>query len=414
MFDEITLLLARPIPRRQALKLAGLAVAAAILTRVGIKPAFAQSNCSCSGLPLRRGEACCNGVIYDVTTHCCTGAGLLRKSPILDLAACPDRAPRPGHVPSAAPGGCGAGILASLLPNGFLDVDFVPCCNEHARCYDTCYAPQAGLEFSRRKADCDTELARCIATACQQAFPLEDQQESLATCLRAARSYQRSFSTFGGPAYLQRQMRACDCCAGDLSCCPPTHVLCDGVCCILGQQCVDGRCTTPCDPPRGLCDCMCVDLQSDANNCGACGAKCPTKAPYCLGGLCTACASLTEKVCAPLCAPSDYQCCDGDPQSPAVGCPPGAQCCSGGPGHRNRCIAIDSFCCNFNPLKPVSVCPPGYGCCENQCYPPGWSCCGFEGNACPPNATCCDGVCCTPFQCCGVGNMCWPMGSEYC
>src|SRR4051794_23358391 len=58
LFDELTLLLARPLPRRQALKLAGLAVAAAFLMRVGIKPAFAQSNCSCNGLPLRRGEAC--------------------------------------------------------------------------------------------------------------------------------------------------------------------------------------------------------------------------------------------------------------------------------------------------------------------------------------------------------------------
>lgn len=413
LFDELTLLIVRPIPRRQALQLAGLAVATTFLTRFGIRPAFAQSNCSCNGLPLRRGEACCNGVVYEPVTHCCTAAGIVRKSPILDLAACPGRAPKPGHVPTAIPGGCGAGILPVPLPDGYRNVDFRPCCEEHARCYNTCYAPQTGLEFSRRKADCDTGLGLCIAALCRQTFLLEE-EEALDACLTAARGYQRTMSDFGRAAYDRLQREACDCCAGDVACCPETHVMCGGVCCSLGQQCVDGRCTTPCDPPLGVCDGCCVDLENDPKNCGACGEHCPTQAPYCLAGKCTECTDETEKRCGSLCVPADYQCCSTEADSPAVGCPPEAQCCSGGSAHRNYCIALDSQCCNSNPLKPLSVCPPGYVCCENECYPPGWSCCGFQGNACPPNSTCCNGVCCSPFQCCGVGDMCWPRGSEYC
>jgi hypothetical protein len=236
LLDQVSLILASQLPRRQVFKLIGVTLAGAALANVGIKPAWARSNCFCNGEPLQFGEACCSTVSppqpYHVDTACCTSAGVQQKYPIKDLAACPNRVPHPGHVPTS--NGC------TLSPDSFGAADFTPCCNGHDICYDTC---------NSNKATCDSTFLTCLQSACQAAYgsaPIR-----LSACLRVAQAYSRAVSSVD-KFYNDAQKEACDCCAGDQPCCPSGQSLCEGVCCDPGEECVNGQCTSSTCTP-GTC-----------------------------------------------------------------------------------------------------------------------------------------------------------------
>src|SRR4051794_26022405 len=52
LFDNLSKIMASPIPRRETIRLAALAIAGVTLTSLGIKPAWARTNCFCNGVPL--------------------------------------------------------------------------------------------------------------------------------------------------------------------------------------------------------------------------------------------------------------------------------------------------------------------------------------------------------------------------
>jgi Stigma-specific protein, Stig1 len=86
--------------------------------------------------------------------------------------------------------------------------------------------------------------------------------------------------------------------------CPPSDVLCSGVCtnlatntshcgkcghaCPSGSRCIRGQCTT-CKPDETRCHGKCVKLASHPKHCGTCGNECPPGA-RCVKGNC-----VTEK-----------------------------------------------------------------------------------------------------------------------
>lgn len=107
-----------------------------------------------------------------------------------------------------------------------------------------------------------------------------------------------------------------------------------GSSCKDGQACVDGRCL--CDTPdMTLCSSQCVDLQSDAHNCGACGNACPGFQDMLIGGISPSGSPVCLMGrCSFSCAPGYADCdgrldngCEVDLNSDAINCGAcGAKC----------------------------------------------------------------------------------------
>jgi hypothetical protein len=249
IFDDVARIIVSSIPRRKALKLSLAGLAGAALMEFGLRPAWAAVSCDC------------NGITFDTDTACCTPSGVQQKHPILDLAACPDKAPHPGFVP--IPNGCGpaGGSLAPFIPERFGPANFTSCCNTHDVCYGTC---------NDDKGDCDNSFFGCLASTCTSAFLLRPPQ-LLAACLTVAGIYFSAVSLRGQKFYDAAQTQACDCCGpqGCNSCegagtCAGAPVCGDGGCvcfqtvegngfCHRGQPCAGSQtCTSTADCPSGF------------------------------------------------------------------------------------------------------------------------------------------------------------------
>ena len=270
IFDNLARTLGGTIPRRTALKLAVLGVVGAALSEFGVKSAWAQ-NCLCNGQP------------YNPTTACCTPFGVQPKHPIINLAACPNKVPHPGHPQT--PNGCGpAGAwYTPLIPNRWGLANFTTCCNTHDNCYGRCNDPKGG---------CDTDFLGCLRDACFDAYlPLFLFPHLLASCLVAAQTYYEFVNRGGGSAYSAAQSGACDCCGtqsctqtcagsacGSLPSCAPggdcvcfTSVEGTGACVHGSTPCSSvPRCTTTADCPSGY---ACLTT-SCCGPFGVCGPLC--------------------------------------------------------------------------------------------------------------------------------------------
>jgi hypothetical protein len=210
--------------------------------------------------------------------------------------------------------------------------------------------------------------------------------------------------------------------------CREPRVKCHGVCCLTGEECVNGRClplgthdncagvgdmcaaneTCCCDPelPPGLL-CNCINLSSDdINHCGACDNPCSGVYDACCGGVCRDLNS--DEVNCGDCfhdCPGTTICQEGD-----CLCPSGLTDCGGG-----RCLNLQTDNAN------CGACGRACGSCEHcdngvcqlpsnsaNC-PPGQD---FDPQTCmckcPLGQTVCGTVCCDTTSVCSGGHCCGP------
>ncbi len=190
----------------------------------------------------------------------------------------------------------------------------------------------------------------------------------------------------------------------------PLHCGACPTACAAGQQCVSGVCRVGCPAPNQLCGAapmqMCVNPQTDANNCGMCGAACmaPNATPGCAAGRCqVAACNAGFGNCDGLFANG----CEVATASSATHC---GRCGNVCPSPPNTLLPLClAGACSFR------ACTPGFANCDanaaNGCETSVFtdtSNCGRCGNACPIpiNAapSCARGVCGLASCNAGFGN----------
>jgi hypothetical protein len=272
LFDDIARSMAGAGSRRDAFRYAVMGLAGLALTKLGVKTAWAASNCLC------------NGVVYDSSLSCCTTAGVVHKHPIASLASCPTRVPNATHT--CVPNGCG-GDGGIPVPNGYLAADFRPSCNAHDCCYDAC------TTSGTAKATCDTNLRNGLNAACSAAYPGTGLMDRIkrSTCQSTASTYYSFVTNYGQQYFDAAQQQSCDCC-GTQPC-----TTCAGSACGSLPRC---SATNP--------DCLCFTTPEGAGACIPGSTPCAglttcTSSAQCPPGYgCTAtscCGSVG--VCGPLC-----------------------------------------------------------------------------------------------------------------
>ena len=136
---------------------------------------------------------------YDPATHCCSpSAGVVPKYPIADVAACPQRVPRPGHKPTA--NGCGPEKGIKVPDRPFWLADFKPACDFHDICYETCRVP---------KSICDRSFLRRMNAQCSAQYGSGVRYR---LCRGIAYDYYTAVATGGSGAYEAAQKLARQCC----------------------------------------------------------------------------------------------------------------------------------------------------------------------------------------------------------
>lgn len=268
-FDDLARSAGSNVSRRGALKITALGLAGLTLYRLGWPNAWAAGNCLC------------NGIVYDSDSGCCTAHGVVQKNPIANLADCPNKVKNATHV--CSPNGCG-GEGGYQPPQGFFKANFMPACNTHDCCYDTCNGD---------KAACDNAFLAALQASCQAAYPGTGVLDGIkrSSCLSAASTYYDFVHAFGQKYFDQAQRQACDCC-GQQNCATCAGGVCGALpACAGGGDCVCF--TTP--QGDGACihgDTPCAGAQVCASN-----SDCPPgygcAATNCCGG---------SALCGPLCS----------------------------------------------------------------------------------------------------------------
>jgi hypothetical protein len=413
-FDDLARALTEALPRREALRRLGGGLAATMLASLGLhKVVWGQA--------VQPAQSCtCNGVTYDPQKECCTPAGVQKKWPIENLAACPNRVKRPEHVPTPT---YGCGNAERNFPDRFLEANFVRCCNAHDICYDTC---------NTNRDICDRDLFICGTAVCLLAYPLGGPIRT--TCLGIVEGAYAAVRFKGQQYYDGAQKLACNCCEGDSCGCPSGQIVINGRCgcpvdkslcndmcvdtgtdpnncgrcgnvCSAGQSCVSGRCEgggSTC--PDGLTSCngVCVDTNNDLRNCGACGRVCPEQlnaVGTCNGGYCGGVCNAGYYHC----DLNDHRGCETDIRTDPRNCGGCGNVCASG----QRCV--DRKC-----VDGGSTCPDGLTRCNGFCVDPSSDSnnCGACGNRCTGGWACRNGEC----QCPGFApRTCTaPDGSRFC
>ena len=224
-FDNFMRSVASQATRRDALRVSAQGAFVSFMASLGLRPAHAAADCLCGRQ------------LYDPQTQCCTPTGVQAKSPIADLARCPDRVASPSYT--CVPNGCGAEGGASF-PGGYGSASFLPCCNGHDCCWGRCRNDRDG---------CDATFLGCMRGACDAAYPpdfvplpggigsYDRNRIDRSLCRGQANSYYGAVQSFVGTnAYNAAQQNACDCC-GTQPC--PT---CPGGTCSSLPSCQDPGC----------------------------------------------------------------------------------------------------------------------------------------------------------------------------
>ena len=373
--DELARSLAKPMPRRRAIRVVAATIVGASL----------QSTGSLARAGLGRAQHICDTRVSKEGWKYC--------SPASD-ACFPTCCPREW---SCCKGKCGSNGCCEMF-----------CCNPCKRCVgEGKCAPASG-----NREQCGTECCRpgqyCASPArgicCNEG-------EVLCRILGTPGSGDRGTGGKCCP-------RGAKCCANDTlaSCCGPQQTCSRGACgCPSGKKKCGQRC---CDKNDKCCDGKCCGTKETC-----CDGKCCGEKQTCCSGNC--CDKATQKCCPQRCCKKAQTCC-GD-----ICCDKDETCCGG-----QTCCKKGEMCCGNDCCKSTEVCiatsQTGFArssssrssravirrvCCPrpralgtSRCCPPG-TVAGRSGpvpECCPPGrADCCtgeDGVGCLPGQTCVNGS----------
>jgi hypothetical protein len=141
-------------------------------------------------------------VPFNGLQQCCgSGGAPVAKSPIANLADCPDRVSKPGFVVDEN----GCGTKEHPLPHNYGKAEFTPVCNVHDDCYGSC---------PNDKQACDNQLLSSMDAICVNRFNrLSDLPDKIA-CRQFVRGIGgKALSTkIAQDAYDRAQKDGCQCC----------------------------------------------------------------------------------------------------------------------------------------------------------------------------------------------------------
>ena len=147
-------------------------------------------------------SAVCGGVPFDGQTQCCGGNGApVAKTPIANLADCPDRISTPGYV--VPTNGCGT--TEHRLPDHYGKADFTPACNTHDTCWGTC---------PNTKQACDDQVLALLDDICVRTFNRPFDLGDRFLCRKETRIAGREIlsTQIAKDAYDRAQKEGCQCC----------------------------------------------------------------------------------------------------------------------------------------------------------------------------------------------------------
>ena len=144
--------------------------------------------------------------VWDKKTQCCTEDGIAQKYPIkeMDYYRCEKtRVKRDGYEPPGN-GFCGPDG-GPRLPDGYGEANFLPHCQAHDACYDTCRS---------KKSKCDKAFCKRLFKACKRAYPKDKGKKGPMRigCEERARDYCDGVVALGGGSFNDAQSKACQCC----------------------------------------------------------------------------------------------------------------------------------------------------------------------------------------------------------
>jgi hypothetical protein len=458
-FDELTRGLARPVSRRQLVKVLFATTVGGLFVRAGTGEAMA-GNSDCTHF--------CNAVFPPGGNrgHCksdaAQGAGV--------CAACGPAAPS-GHPDVCAVGTQGVFCCPAAQPTccnnascAYLQNDVANCGACNHVCTGTTPACCSGVckDLSNDVTNCGacgkvcsagqiccggkcipacTALDQChVAGVCDPSTQscTNPPQSNGTVCVGTNQCFktytcQSGVCTGSNPVICTaidqcHQVGTCDPTTG--VCSNPTQpngTICSGSNPCQTYACVAGVCTstgnvangTACGSGLTCCGGTCTRTSSDANNCGGCGNVCPP-GETCMAGACgcggTSCGPpntccntqcVNPQTDPTNCGACGNVCPSGETcQSGTCTCPPsqvcGSTCCPTGQS------CVNGACCPSTQACLNTCCATGELCCNNQlCIPATSSCCtGSQGNVFGCQFGCCgDG--CLPdagYKCCAIGN----------
>lgn len=331
LFDELARSLARPVPRRSALRLLGGALVAAALPALRPSPARALA---------------------------------------LDDDPCPTCADRPGTLPCCVRL---SATTARVAVGQCYSVAKEQCC-VGASAYDgkptawICAKGQTcGADGERLCLGCPTGQAACGSICCDEGAVCAD--PDLEYCCGPRETACRGGKTVSCCRPGER------CCAG--KCCPSgSGACCKGTCCGPGQRCDRGRCK-PCPAKERPCGSTCC---GKGETC--CGSRCCEKGETCCDGTCCA---KGGTCCGDHCCEKPRTCCGDGCCAAGTTCVTRAgksACC---PNARTLSTPGGKVCCERGYVASGDRCCPANA--------PAGSCRDCSDTPCPAGQFCEDGYC---------------------
>ena len=396
-FDELAKTLARPVSRRQMVKVLVATTVGGWFVRSGTGKAFASSPCTpnsaCAQFctTIFGGDSANQSACASEATKCqglCWKCG--PEANPSHLTACPG-----GTLPGTSfPGHC-ANLQTSFQNCGACN----HACASGQVCFKgACCTPKTCANYPGQCGSLSDTCGGTISCTC----PSPQVCTSGTCCTPNCAGPNCGPDGCGG---------TCGSCALNIVCCngsccaADNEVCCNDTCVARGDLCSNTGGTVCCDPTTTCCNGSCV---TTSTLCGSGGATCCSSGTVCQNGNCVACGDIGQPCCTGGTCPSiGTDCCNGICCGRAAPhCCNGAceECCSdtnctGGVCCNGTCCA-SGICCNGTCCSSGTVCQNGS--CVT-CGDVGLPCC--TGGTCPlVGAACCNGICCgraAPYCCTG-------------
>jgi hypothetical protein len=156
----------------------------------------------------RPGFACCGTFEIDPGLLCCSPSHQpVLRTPILDLADCPNRVSNPNSPLS--PDGCSVPLYGNGPPVlSCPEISFSGACTNHDICYQACNQGASAAQDQAYWHACNVAFKNAMRAICDNSDPT-----CLVACYASAQVYfQFVDSTLGWNNYVDDQEQACICC----------------------------------------------------------------------------------------------------------------------------------------------------------------------------------------------------------